>query len=113
MATIIIASTPLFESLEGEERDDFLRSVEYHGHNRLSYRLGEIHMELIRVFPDLESFFGRALNDVYGLDFDGSAFANGAVLVHEPTLTADYEREHDVHVVEDMYSHPFYVLREI
>lgn len=113
MATITVASTPLFESLDGEERDDFLKSVEYYGHNNLEWKLGEVNVELIRVFPDMESFFEHALDDVYELDFNHYAFANGAVMVHEQTLITDYEFAHTVYVVEDMYSHPFYVLKEV
>ena len=113
MAIIVVEETPRLASLQGEEREDFFKSVEYYGSNQLESRQGEIHVELVRIFSNPESFIEHALRNIYGLNYGHDAFMGGAISVHEPTLRLDYEFGNGVYVVEDMYTRPFYVLREV
>lgn len=95
---------------EGEEWNDLIEALKDHfevdGDDTLE-------LEFFKVFEDVESFYGSVLREIYGIEFFSEEFADGVVEVNDQNLREAYEMNTDLMVVDDLYGHRIYVVREV
>jgi hypothetical protein len=95
---------------DGDDWNDFIESVEDHfevyGDNHQQF-------EFVKMFDDIESFYDEALEEMYGVSYFSEMFSDGSVEVNDRYFRDAYRTSHEASVVEDLYGHTIYIVREV